>query len=66
MAELTPIELLISKVAEYTHALKKSEIMHHEKCEIDLKTHLTHHKNLERLILQYSNALTILKNAENN
>jgi hypothetical protein len=62
----TPIELLISKVEEFKHNLEKSEKMYHEKHEIDFETHLIHHKNLERLILQYSNALTILKNAENN
>jgi hypothetical protein len=66
MVEPTPIELLISKVAEFKHDLEKSEEMFHKKGEIDLNTHLKHHTNLERLILQYTNALTILKNAESN
>jgi hypothetical protein len=65
MQQPTPIELLISKVDEYKRCLEHSEKSYHEKHEIDIVTHLTHHENLERLILQYSNTLTILKNAEN-
>jgi len=64
MNQPTPIELLITKVAEFKHDLEKSEEMYHKKGEIDFETHLMHHRNLERLINEYSNALTILKNAE--
>lgn len=58
--EMTPIELLQEKLAEYERALHKS-FESFKKGEITQELHNTRKKNLEPSIFEYKQAIDLLK-----